>query len=426
MTATLIILFLAFLVLGVPVAVGLGLSSAAVIIMFHLPVAVLAQRLVNALDSSPLLAVPLFIFAANLLSVTGVTRHLFDLVRMLVGRVRGGVAHVSVLVTLVFSGISGAALADIGALGSIQIQMMRAQGYKDEYAAGITMAAATVGPIFPPSIPIIIYATAANVSAVQLLIAGIVPALIIAAFLMLHVWVTARFFGLPRDTAAPDIRAVLSKFIVSLPAILAPVLLIGGLMSGWFGPTEVAGVTVVYAVLIGIFLYRELDWAKFLAAARETVEATASVMFIVAAATLFAWVLTVDGVPARAGALMGEISSSPLVLLFVLSALLFVVGMFLEAIPAILVIAPIVAPPLVHAGVDPLQLGIVFVLNLMIGLMVPPLGVSLYMVSIVARMPIHLVVRGALPFLVPLLLSLLAVILIPQASAWLPHLMFNK
>ncbi len=425
MTLTLIVLFGVFLLAGLPIAVGLGLSSALVILAYHLPVAVLAQRMVNSLDSSPLLAVPLFIFAANLLGVTGVTRHLFDLVRLVVGRVRGGVAQVSVLVSLIFSGISGAALADIGALGSIQIRMMREQGYKDGYAAGITIAAATVGPIFPPSIPIIIYATTANVSAVKLLIAGMLPAILIVILLMLHIVVTARIYALPRDTVSPRLSAIATKFVISLPAIMAPVLLIGGLVSGYFGPTEVAGVTVIYAILIGIFVYRELDWAKFLRAGLDTVEATASVLFIVSAAALFAWVLTVDRVPAMASTVLSGLSSNPLVLLFCLNVLLLVVGMFLESIAAILIIAPLVAPALTAAGVDPLQLGIVFVLNLMIGLLTPPIGMSLYMVSIIAKMPLQTVIRGVLPFLLPLLLSLLAVTIFPQISTWLPGVLFK-
>lgn len=423
MTPILLALFLALMAAGLPVAVCLGLSSAIVVVIFDLPVAVLAQRMVNAIDSTPLLAVPLFIFAANLLSVTGVTRHLFDLVRLIVGRLRGGVAHVSILVSLIFSGISGAALADIGALGSIQIRMMREQGYKDGFAAGITMAAATIGPIFPPSIPLIIFASTANISAVKLLLAGVVPALIITVFLMAQVAMMARIYNLPRDTMMPSAKAIFRKFVISLPALLAPALLIGGLMSGFFGPTEVAGVTVAYALFIGVFIYRDLNWSKLFNAARETVEATAGVLFIVSTAALFAWVLTVDRIPATVSAALSQISAGPLVLLFVLNALLLVVGMFLESIAAILIIAPIVAPPLIASGVDPLQLGIVFVLNLMIGLMTPPVGMSLYMVSIIAKMPIHRVVVGVLPFLIPLLLSLLAVTLFPVLSSWLPNLL---
>lgn len=425
MTLLLLTLFLVTLAMGLPIAVSLGLSSSIVVVVYQLPVAVLAQRMANAIDSTPLLAVPLFIFAANLLGVTGVTRHLFELVRLVVGRLRGGVAHVSILVSLIFSGISGAALADIGALGGIQIKMMRAQGYKDQFAAGITMAAATIGPIFPPSIPIIIFASAANVSAVKLLLAGVVPALIITVLLMAQVAVMAHIYKLPRDTVSPTVGAILQKFVVSFPALLAPVLLIGGLMSGLFGPTEVAGVTVVYALLIGAFVYRELTWSRLLQAARETIEATGAVLFIVAAAALFAWVLTVDRVPAMVSAALSDISASPLVLLLLLNVLLLVVGMIMESIAAILIIAPIVTPPLVAAGVDPLQLGVVFVLNLMIGLLTPPVGMSLYMVSIIAKMPLQSVVRGAVPFLIPLFLSLLAVTLIPASASWLPNLLIK-
>ncbi len=425
MTLVLVALFAAFLIAGLPVAVCLGLSSAVTALVFGLPVAVLAQRVVNSLDSTPILAVPLFIFAASLFSVTGVTRHLFDLVRLIVGRIRGGIAQVSILVCLVFSGISGAALADIGALGGIQIRMMREQGYKSEFAAGITIAAATVGPIFPPSIPIIIFAATTNISAVRLLIAGVVPALLIVALLMIHVAIAARVLNLPRDTVTPRLGAIARKFVISLPALLAPFIMIGGLMSGFFGPTEVAGVTAIYAILIGVLIYRELDWQKFVRAGIETVEATASVLFIVATASLFAWILTIDRVPAIASAFVSDLSANPLILLLILNVLLLVVGMFLESIAAILIIAPIVTPAMLAAGVDPLQLGIVFVLNLMIGLLTPPIGMSLYMVSIIGKIPLHRVIRGTVPFLIPLLISLLAVTLFPPIATWLPNLLFK-
>ncbi len=423
MSATLLVLFLVLMLIRLPIAICLGLSSAVVMILFNLPMTVLAQRTVNALDSTPLLAVPLFIFAASLLSTSGVTNHLFELVRMMVGWIRGGTAQVSVLVSLIFSGVSGAALADIGALGSIQIKMMRKQGYSAEFASGITMAAATIGPIFPPSIPIIIFASVTNISAVQLLIAGIVPAVLITVLLMLQVGVMARIYKLPRDEVKFDWAAFGRKFVISLPALAAPVLLIGGLISGYFGPTEVAGVPVAYALFIGKFIYRELDFKRIVGAARDTVDATGSVLFIVATAALFAWVLTMDRLPVTASAFLLDLSDNPLILLFIVNVLLLVVGMFLESIAAILIIAPIITPALTAAGVDPLQLGIVFVLNLMIGLLTPPVGMSLYMVSIIAKMPLHRVISGALPFLIPLFLSLLAVTCIPAISTWLPGLL---
>ncbi|MGM0701251.1 MAG: TRAP transporter large permease [Pseudomonadota bacterium] len=425
MTLTLLFVFAVGLVLGLPIAVCLGLSSAITILLHDLPFTVVAQRSVNALDSTPLLAVPLFIFAASLLSATGVTSHLFELTRMFVGRLRGGVAQVNVLVSLIFSGMSGAALADIGALGGIQIKMMEEQGYMRRFAAGTTIAAATIGPIFPPSIPLIIFASAAEVSAVRALLAGVVPALIVTAALMVQIAVMARLGNLPRDTYRPTLAEMGRKFTISLPALLAPVLMIAGLLSGIFGPTEVAGVIVAYSIVIGIVFYRSLTVRRFFTAARESVEASANILFIVGTAALFAWVLTIGGVPAMAGQWLLGISTDPLMLLLILNVLLLVAGMFLESIAAILIIAPIVAPTLMMAGVPAEQLGVIFVLNLMIGLLTPPIGMSLYMVSIITRMDFSEVVRGVLPFYVPLFVALVVVTLFPGLSTWLPNLIMQ-
>jgi tripartite ATP-independent transporter DctM subunit len=421
MSLAALVLFLVLMVLGLPIAFAMGFAAVVVIWWGGFPLTVIAQRSVNALDSTPLLAVPLFIFAASLFNHAGITRHLFELIRVIVGRIRGGLGHVTVLTNLVFSGISGAALADIGALGGTQIRLMREQKYRDEFSAGITMAAATIGPIFPPSIPLIIFAAAAEVSAVKLLLAGIVPALIIAALLMVQIAVMARMQNLPRDVVAFSWRKFAMTLVVAGPALVAPVILIGGLVTGLFGPTEVAGVTVAYAVFLGTVVYRELTWAGVVAAARETVHATASVLFIVASAALMAWVFTIDQIPTLATEFLLGLSREPLVLLFIVNGILLVVGMIMESIAAILILAPIITPALVAAGVDPVQLGVVVVLNLMVGLLTPPVGMSLYMVSIIARMPLHRVIAGAVPFLIPLLLSLLVVTLWPAASTWLPN-----
>lgn len=425
LSLTAIVLFFVLLLTGMPVAVALGLGSAVALWWFDMPLAVIAQRIVNSLDSTTLLAVPMFIFAAALFSVTGLTTQLFDFIRMLIGRIRGGLGYVTVLTHLVFSGVSGAALADIGALGKIQIDMMREQGYKDSFSAGICMAAATLGPIFPPSIPLVIFAMAAEVSPVKVLIAGILPSLIIAAFLMGMVWWIARRAGLPRDTISVTRAQFLNRLWFAMPALLAPVVLIGGILFGIFGETEAAAVTVVYALAAGIFFYRALNWRGFVAALRETVRSTAGVMFIVGAAALFAWVLTIDQVPTKAADLLLGLSKNPWVLLLIVNGLLLVVGMIMETIAAILILTPIVVPALAAAGVDPVHLGVVVVLNLMIGLLTPPVGMSLYMVSSVSGMPVERVISAAVPWIVCLLLSLAAVTFIPAASTWLPQLMLN-
>lgn len=425
LSLTAIVLFFALLLMGTPVAIALGLGSAAAVWWFDMPLAVVAQRIVNALDSTTLLAVPMFIFAAALFSATGLTAQLFDFIRMVIGRIRGGLGYVTVLTHLVFSGVSGAALADIGALGKIQIDMMRGQGYQDRFSAGICMAAATLGPIFPPSIPLVIFAMAAEISPVKVLIAGIIPSLIIAAFLMGMVAWIAKRSGLPRDTIQVSRAEFVRKAWFATPALLAPVVLIGGILFGWFGETEAAAVTVVYALAAGLFFYRALSWRGFVASLRETVRSTAGVMFIVGAAALFAWVLTIDQVPTKAADLLLGLSQNPWVLLLIVNALLLVVGMILETIAAILILTPIIVPALAAAGVDPVHLAVVVVLNLMIGLLTPPVGMSLYMVSSVAGMPVQKVIAAALPWIACLLLSLAAVTFIPAASTWLPNLMLN-
>ncbi|MGP9497363.1 MULTISPECIES: TRAP transporter large permease [unclassified Halomonas] len=422
MSLTLLLIFAGSLLIGAPVAVSLGLSAGLVIFLYDLPFTVMAQRAINTLDSTPLLAVPLFILAASLLGATGVTTHLFELMRMVVGRIRGGMAHVNVLTSLIFSGMSGAALADIGALGGIQIRQMEQQGYTKRFASGLTIAAATIGPIFPPSIPLIIFATAAEVSTIRALLAGVIPALVVAVALMIQVAVMARRSQLPRDDVQPSFAAFRKKTLISLPALLAPVLLVGGMISGFFGPTEAAGMTAAYAILIGVIIYRTLTVRSFLTCTRETVLSTANVLFVVASAALFAWVLTMDRVPAHAGEWLLSVSDNPLVLLLLLNLLLLVVGMFLEAIVAILIIAPIVAPALLQAGVPPEQLGVVFVLNLMLGLLTPPVGMSLYMVSIITKMPLSSIIRGVAPFYLSLFAALALVTLVPSLSTWLPNL----
>lgn len=425
MTLTLLIAFAVLLVIGAPIAVALGLSSALTIMAHGLPATVLLQRAVNSIDSSPLLAVPMFIMAAALLSVTGVTTYMFDLVRMVVGRLRGGMAHVNVLLSLVFAGMSGAALADIGALGGMQVREMEKQGYTRRFAAGLTIAAATIGPIFPPSIPLIIFATAAEVSPVRVLLAGIVPALMLTAMLMAYIALIARSQNLPRDHISPSLPAFLRLSLISLPALLTPVLLIGGLLSGYFGPTEAAGITVAYAILIGLLVYRTLTLRTLISSARETVLATANILFVVAAAALFAWVLTMDQVPAKASAWLLAISDDPLVLLLILNVVLLIAGMFLESIAAILIIAPIITPALVAAGAPPEQIGVVMVLNLMIGLLTPPVGMSLYMMSITVKMPFAEVVRGVTPFFLPLFIALALVTVFPGLTAWLPTVLME-
>ena len=353
----------------------------------------------------------------------GITGRLFKFARMLVGHRKGGLAHVNILASLIFSGISGAALADIGGLGNIEIKAMKDQGYDAGDAAAITVASATIGPIFPPSIPLIIFATVAEVSAVKLLIAGIIPALLMTALLVVVVTIIAHVKDYPSDTERYSFKQILNNFIKAFPALATPILLIGGLLSGWFSPTEIASVTVAYSIFLGIVVYKELNPRKIFSIAIESIRSSAVVLFVIGCASVFAWALTVEQIPVIMANFLTGISSNPVILLLLVNVLLLLIGMIMDTIAAILVITPIIYPCLMAAGVDPVHLGIVVVLNLMIGMLTPPVGMSLFMVSNVAEQPVERVIKKVVPYFIPLIISLILVTLIPALSTFLPSLL---
>jgi len=423
---TVILLFIGFVFIGIPIAYSLGLSSIIYLLTTDVPLTVLAHRLPNSLNSFPLVAVPLFIFAGSLMNISGITDRLFKTARLFVGRQKGGLAHVNILASLIFSGISGAALADIGGLGKIEIKSMEDQGYDLGEAAAITAASATIGPIFPPSIPLIIFASVAEVSGVKLLIAGVIPALMLTAMLMVLVYIIAHVKQWPADTLKPSMKEAIKTVLNALPALITPILLAGGLLSGWFSPTEIAAVTVVYSLILGFLVYREMSFKNFFQVVKDSIHSSAQILMIVATASVYAWILTVEQVPATLAKFLLGISTNPIVLLLMVNVLLIFVGMIMDTIAAILVITPIIYPALMMAGVDPIHLGIVVVFNLMIGLLTPPIGMSLYMVSSVSNQPIEKVIRRLIPYFIPLFIVLIALTIFPAISTWLPNLVFAK
>jgi tripartite ATP-independent transporter DctM subunit len=298
---------------------------------------------------------------------------------------------------------------------------MRSRGFKPAFASAVTCSSAIVGPIFPPSIPLIIYGTVTGVSVIQLLLGGILPGLVCVAMLMLMTgWLAVRR-GYPRAERWPRGGELWRAFVPAAPALAAPVLLIAGMLAGFFTPTEIAAVTVAYAILISAAFYRELSWTALRAAAVETLGASAGILLIVAVAALFGWVLSVEGVPQKLTGAMLAISDNPYVLLLLVNLLLLVVGMFLDSTTAILVIAPILAKPLVAAGVDPVHLGMVVVFNLMIGLLTPPMGLALFLVADIAKVKMKEVLREMLPYYVPLVATLLLITYVPAITTWLPR-----
>jgi tripartite ATP-independent transporter DctM subunit len=419
-----IILFLFLLATGLPIAVSMGIPSALYLMMANIPPSQLIQRMVTSLNSFPMLAVPLFILAAGLMNSSGITERLFEFAKLLVGRMKGGLAQVNIVASLIFSGISGAALADVGGLGNIEIEAMDKQNYPRTHSAAITAASAVIGPIFPPSIPLIIYGAAAETSSMRLLIAGVLPALVIAMALMVQVGFFARKFNYPRGVdrkfSFPEIQAITKR---GLPSMLMPVIMMGGMLSGWFSPTEVAAIAVAYAIVLSL-AYKELTLSSFFKTCVETLKSTAGVLFIVASAAIFAWVLTVEQMPQQVSSLMLGISDNPVILLMLSNVILLVAGMFLESTAAIMILTPILLPPLVAAGVDPVHFGLVMVFNLMIGMITPPVGMSVYMLSPIVGLPVGKVFKARLPYLASLLVALIVLTYVPQISLWLPNLVF--
>ncbi len=413
--------FLALFMLGFPVVLAIGIPSVTYLLIEGLPLDLVAQRTLYALDSFPLVAVPVFVFVGSLMNAAGISRHIYRFADTAVSRLPGGLAQVNIFGSLVFAGMSGSALADIGGIGRIEIDAMRSRGFKAGFASAVTCASAIVGPIFPPSIPLIIYGTVTGVSVIQLLLGGILPGLLCVAMLMLMTGWLALRRRYPRGERWPRAAELWRDFKPAAPAIAAPLILIAGMLAGIFTPTEIAAVTVAYAMLISAVFHRELSWAGLRAAAVETIAASASILLIVAVAALFGWVLSVEGVPQQLTGAMLAISRDPVVLLLLVNVLLLLVGMFLDSTTAILVIAPIIAKPLVAAGVDPVHLGMVVVFNLMIGLLTPPMGLALYLVSDIAKVSMKEVLREMLPFYLPLLLTLGLITYVPAITTWLPR-----
>ena len=422
MALTIILAFMALFVLGFPVVIAIAVPALIYVLVSGFPLELMAQRMTYALDSFPLVAVPVFIFVGSLMNQAGITSRIFHFANTLGGRVPGGLAQVNVIGSLVFSGTSGAALADIGGLGRIEIRAMTRQGFSRAYAAAVTGASAVVGPIFPPSIPLIIYGAVTSTSIVQLLIAGILPALMYTALLMLAVaWLSYRH-NHPRSPRWPTMREVWAAFYPALPALLAPVLLVGGLLLGLFTPTEAASVTVAYVLLITAVFYGGITWERFRFALFDTVKTTSAVLIIVSAAALFGWVMAVEQLPQIFTRSLLSLSTDPLILLLIVNLLLLIVGMFLDSTTATLLVAPLVAAPLVMAGVDPVHLGVIFIFNLMIGILTPPMGLGLFLLANIAGVSMWAVLRAVLPFYIPLIASLIIITLWPDLSLWLPRM----
>jgi len=390
------------LVIGMPVALALaGASLAFLVLESPIPPVVLMHRMINGVDSFPLLAVPFFILAGSLMNHAGITDRIFDFAKALVGWMRGGLGHVNIGASVLFAGMSGAAVADAGGLGTIEIKAMKEGGYDPDFAVGVTAASSTIGPLIPPSLPLVVYGVVSSASIGQLFAAGLVPGVLMAAALMAMVAWYARVRGYGRD--AGFAWAVLGRtFRRAFLSLLTPVIIVGGILAGLFTPTEAAIAACAYALVLGGPVYRTLTLRKIGAISRDTVETTAIVLLIVAAAAIFSWILTSNRVTEMvAEAILSQTQNVVLVLLLI-NVVLLIVGFFMEPVAAITILTPVLLPVVVELGVDPVHFGIMMVLNLMLGLLTPPVGMVLYVLARVADIRFESAVRATAPFLIPL------------------------
>jgi C4-dicarboxylate transporter, DctM subunit len=414
----------ALILLGTPIAIALGVI--AIVTMYAMVgpelLVIFIQRIYAGTTSFPLLAIPFFIIAGNLMNTGGTTVRIFRFAELLVGRVRGGLGHVNVVASMIFAGMSGSAVADAAGLGVVMIKAMRGAGYSAPFSASITAVASTIGPVIPPSIPFVIYASLANVSVGALFIAGIVPGLLMGFGLMVVIAMTAKSKNLPRVEQRPTGAEARRIFLSALPALATPILVVGGMLSGIVTPTEAAVVATAYAAFLGRFVYRELTFRGLLDAIWISGRQTVQVMFIIAAAAPFGWILIQQQIPnAVINGLLG-LTTTPWIILLVVNVILLVLGMFIEGIAIMIITFPILLPVMVKIGVDPIHFGVIMVLNLMIGLVTPPVGLVLFAVSAISQVSIAEMVAEMWPYVIALLVVLGVVTYLPELVMWLPNL----
>jgi C4-dicarboxylate transporter, DctM subunit len=413
MSIALLLIFLLLSALGVPLAVALGLASVAVLVAFtSTPIDLLAQSMFSAMNSFLLVAVPLFILVGVLMERGRVAEKLFDFAEALVGWLPGGLGHVNVASSVIFGGVSGSSVADIASIGAIEIKAMERHGFPKGYAVGLTLCTSVLSSIIPPSILIVIAGSIANVSIGTLLVAGLIPGLFIALSFMLFNHVYAVRHGFNPPTPFNLQRVVTTGFAAILP-MLTPVILLVGIVDGYFTPTEAAGIAVLFTLCLAVVLYRAIPLSELPGIFIEVARTSGTILFIAATAKLAAWVFTFDGLPTMVAAFLGTLSGSPTIVLVLIFLFLIVVGMFMDAIAAMFILIPVLLPSVLSLGIDPMHFLIVTVITLTLGLVTPPVGVCLYAVAQVAKMPIEDVIKGSLMPMSVLALAILALVLFP-------------
>lgn len=420
---TLFAVFFGLILIGVPVAVSIGLSALVTLLVNDFPIIVVAQKMVTGIDSFTFVAIPLFILAGELMNVGQITDRIFNFAKAAVGWIPGGLAHANILASVIFSGMSGSAIADAGGLGTVEMKAMREAGYDDYFSGAVTAASSTIGPIFPPSIPMVIYGGIASVSIGKLFIGGVIPGLLMAVALMLYALIISIRRGYPKEVFS--LRLIWREFIRAFIPLMTPVIILSGFVTGWFTPTEASAIAVVYALIVGGLVYRAMGLRSIIKALENTAATTANVVFIIGTATLFSFILTNLGITKVIANFILGISTTPWVVLVIINVVLLILGMIMEPGAILIMMLPVFLPIVNQLGIDLVHFGVVMVLNLMIGQITPPFGMCLFTIAQVGKLSVEKLSRTTLPWVAPLALVLIASLFIPELIVWLPNVLMQ-
>ncbi len=424
MALLLFVSFIIFLFIGVPVSYSLGLSCLIYFIGNDIPLIAFAQKMYSGLDSFTLLCIPGFILAGNLMNEGGLTKKIIAFSKALVGHIRGGVGMSNIVASMVFAGISGTALADVASIGNIMIPAMKKEGYDPKYAVAISASSSLVGPIIPPSLPMIIVGTLTGLSVGKLFVAGILPGIMLGVGMMLIVYIIAKKGNYPIQKRS-TLKESIKSFVNGIWSIIMVFIILFGILGGFFTPTEASIVAVLYALLVGIFIYKQLNLSNIFVIIKDSIKTTAGIMLLVGFANIFAWILATENIPQLIATSLLSVTSNKIIILLLVNIVFLFAGMFLETISALLILVPVLLKVVTAVGVDPIQFGLIAVLNLVIGLTTPPVGVCLFVASDIGKVPLTQSIRGLIPFFIWMMIVLLSVTYIPAITLWLPSLLGN-
>jgi tripartite ATP-independent transporter DctM subunit len=420
----LIFAFFVLIIMNVPIGIAMGFSCMAFLLVNDIPFSVIPQVMMSLFENFPFLAIPFFALAGQLMNTGGISIRLFGFAKALVGHIPGALGHANVLASMIFAGMSGSAVADSAGLGPIEIKAMVDDGYDPDFSAAITAASSTIGPIIPPSIPFIIYGAMGNVSVGALFLGGAIPGILMGLALMVVVYFISRrrnYKTYKRST----LKQLWRSFLEASLSLATPVIILGGIFIGFATPTEAAVLAVLYAAILGLFVYKESSIRDILAALGQVSRSIGMIAFLSCTAFLFGWILTYEKIPQDFAQLLISVTSNKYMILIIINIMLLIVGCFMDTIAAMVVLVPIFLPTLSIYGIDRVHFGVILTLNLMIGLLTPPVGLCSYLVADIAKVPFEQVIRAELPFIYILIVVLIAITFIPETVLWLPKLLIK-